>query len=91
MPTSGTQYPTGIQTWTPVADLVDQVKAADVNSVYTEITAIENQLGSGGVTTSTWTGTFTTGTTSWSTLSARLLNIEAGVKGITTTIDGGTP
>jgi len=91
MPTSGTPYPTGIQTWTPVVDLQDLVKAADVNSVYTEVTAVETQLGGSGVTTSTWSGSFSTATTSWSNLSARLLNIEAGVKSIHTTIDGGTP
>lgn len=91
MPTTGTPYPTGIQTWTPVVDLQDLVKAADVNSIYTEVTAVENQLGGSGVTTSTWTGTFTTATTSWPNLSARLLNIEAGVKAINNTVDGGTP
>lgn len=91
MPTSGTPYPTGIQTWTAVVDLQSLVKAEDVNTLYTEVTAIESQLGGSGVTTSTWSGAFSTATTSWSNLSARLLNIEAGVKSINNVVDGGTP
>lgn len=73
-------YPTSIKVWTPYpVDLESIVYAADVTTLYDEVTAIETQLGTGGVLTSTWAGTFAANT-SWSSLRARLLNIEAGVK-----------
>lgn len=89
-------YPDNVKQWTPRTDNVDKVVAADVNSAYDEITAIESQLGQGGVTTSDWNGdtVFATTTTNWEPvggLNGRLLNIEAGVKQATSNIDGGTP
>jgi len=90
-------YPDNIKQFSLRTDNVDKVVAADVNSAYDEITAIQNQLGQGGVTTSDWNGptVFATTTTSWlgtaGGLNKRLLNIEAGVKKAVNSVDGGTP
>ncbi|CAB4128732.1 hypothetical protein UFOVP111_69 [uncultured Caudovirales phage] len=89
-------YPDNVKQWAPRTDNVDKVVAVDVNSAYDEITAIETQLGQGGVTTSDWNGAtvFATTTTNWGAaggLKGRLLNIEAGVKKATSGVDGGTP
>lgn len=37
-------YPTSVKTWTDRTDGVDEVLAADINTAYAEITAIETQL-----------------------------------------------
>lgn len=89
-------YPDNIKQWASRTDNVDKVVAADVNTAYDEITAIETELGKNGVTTSDWFGStvFSTSTTSWLNsggLNARLLNIEAGVLKAVTNLDGGTP
>jgi hypothetical protein len=81
-------YPSEIKSFTFKRNNIDKVVADDVNVLYTEVTAIEQQLGgvgSGGigVTTSTWgTGTFSTSVANWFVndgLAARLKNIEAGL------------
>jgi hypothetical protein len=74
-------YPTSVQTFAsqnPRTDNIDAVMAADVNLLYTEVTAIEGILGTTPAT-SVWSGTFDNTTTAWSTVNARLANIEAGV------------
>ena len=38
-------YPDGIVSFTPKVDHTDTIMAADVNSAYDEITAIETELG----------------------------------------------
>lgn len=79
-------YPSTVKSWTARKDLTDLVVAYDVNSIYDEVTSIENQLGVGGVTNSLWTSyAFSTATTDWTSgsnagLKDRLLNIEAGVR-----------
>lgn len=75
-------YPNAIKIFDRKVDLQDLVVAQDVNQVYSEVEAIETQLGSGGVITSgTWgsSGSFITNTTSWSGLNSRLQNIENGL------------
>lgn len=39
-----TSFPSSAKTWTALVDGLDQAKAADVNTAYDEITAIENEL-----------------------------------------------
>jgi hypothetical protein len=80
-------YPTGVKVWSKTdpgfeypEDLKTIVFARHVVTLYDEVTAVESQLGAGGVVTSTWSGTFDSDTTGWVTLKNRLLNIEAGVK-----------
>jgi hypothetical protein len=74
-------YPISIKTFVAKVNLQDLVVAEDVNGVYDEVTAIETQLGAGGVATSdTWGSyTFSSATTNWGSLRLRLRNIEAGV------------
>jgi hypothetical protein len=76
-------YPSTVKSWTSRRDLLDLVVANDVNSIYDEVTAIEQDLGAGGVSTSpTWgsTATLDTTTTTWiNGLHDRLNNIEAGL------------
>lgn len=76
-----TEFPTRVKSWTARRDLLDLVVAADVNTIYDEVTAIEQELGAGGVKTSpTWGGSsFTSATTAWNSLKDRLANIENGV------------
>jgi hypothetical protein len=76
-----TEYPARVKSWTARRDLQDLVVAADVNTIYDEVTAVEQNLGAGGVAISpTWgSGNFDSTTTAWSNLKDRLTNIEAGV------------
>ena len=93
-------YPVTIASFVNKTDNVDKVVANDVNILYEEVTALEGALGV-GISNSDWSaGTFSSTTTSWSSLQARLRNIELGVKaayslvtfdGATAYIDGGTP
>lgn len=90
-----TEYPARVKSWTARRDLQDLVVAADVNTIYDEVTAVEQNLGAGGVAVSpTWGGVlFSTATTSWPNLKDRLTNIEAGVYTAFTSrvnIDGGS-
>jgi hypothetical protein len=70
-------YPGAVRVYESKTDLVDLVIADHVNLLQDEVTAVENTLGT-GVLTSAWSGTFTTPTTH-ATLTARLLNIESGI------------
>lgn len=81
-------YPTSIKVWSPTEpgfeypeDLKTVVYARHVVTIYDEVTAVQQQLGAGGVATSgTWGGgAFSSATTAWGSLRARLQNIEEGV------------
>jgi hypothetical protein len=76
------QYPSAIRSFTPKVDLVDTVFADHVNVLQDETRALQVSLGT-TLLSSTYLGTFAqTGT--WSSLSSRLANIEAGlVTGVT--------
>jgi hypothetical protein len=76
-------YPTSVRSYTNKVDLQDAITASDVNNAYEEITAVENALGA-GILSSTWTGSFSQVTTSAS-VNARLSNIERGIIGDTHT------
>ena len=74
------QYPASIKTFTSKVDNTDTVIASDVNLIYDEVTALETTLGTIPATSSTWSGTFdSTSTTDWSTVGARITNIEHGL------------
>jgi len=74
-------YPNSVKVFDTKHDLTDIVYAADVNVVYDEVTAIQSNLGTliksrddnWGV------GTFSTSSTTWTSLKARVTNIENGV------------
>ena len=81
-------YPSAIKVWSPTdpgfeypEDLRTVVYARHVVTIYDEVTAIQQQLGAGGVATSgTWgSAAFTSETTAWGSLRSRLQNIENGV------------
>ncbi len=78
-------YPQSLKTFTFKENNKDKVVADDVNQVYTEVQAIEVQLGEGGVAYSDiWgaTSTLDTTTRDWTSvggLKGRLQNIENGL------------
>lgn len=76
-----TEYPARVKSWTARRDLQDLVVAADVNTIYDEVTAMQQDLGAGGVRTSpTWgSGSFDNVTLNWTSLKDRLANIEYGL------------
>jgi hypothetical protein len=76
------QYPSSIRSFTPKVDLVDTVFADHINVLQDETRALEVSLGT-TLLASSYLGTFAQ-TATWSSLSARLGNIEAGlVTGVT--------
>ena len=97
-------YPSSIKIWSIndagfeyPQDLRTVVYARHVVTIYDEVTAIQQQLGAGGVTTgavSSSLPTYSSSTTSWASLRERLLNIESGVfQGVTnrvSTVGGST-
>jgi hypothetical protein len=89
-------YPYGIKTWQYRRDNLDKVVAADVNSAYDEITAVQTQLGVGGVAIGQQpnAANYLKDKIDWTNdggLVARLQNIENGLYGSATNIDGGNP
>ena len=79
-------YPGSIELFAgknPRTDNVDPVMASDVNLLYSEVSAIETIVGINPNVTPSWSGDFDSVTTSWGTLSARIANIEKGVKAAT--------
>jgi len=76
-------YPGLVHSFSPRQDLVDTVIADNVNALQYEVTAVQTVLGSSANNTnplvSTFSGTWSTATTTWGTVGARLLNIEAGL------------
>lgn len=77
------QFPGSIRSFTDKVDLVDTVFADHVNLLQDELRAVQASLGD-TLLTANYSGTFSTAT-SWTTLSLRLRNIEAGLaNGVTT-------
>jgi hypothetical protein len=76
-------YPGLVHSFSPRQDLVDTVIADNVNALQYEVAAVQTVLGSSANSTnplvSTFSGTWSTATTTWGTVGARLLNIEAGL------------
>jgi hypothetical protein len=71
------QYPSSIRSFTPKVDLVDTVFADHVNVLQDETRALQVSLGT-SLLSSNYSGTHAP-TTTWSSLSARLANIEFGL------------
>lgn len=76
-------FPTSNRTFTAKVDVSDTVYADHINVLQEEVRALSTSLNGEpvvtNVLTSTYTGTFTSATTTWTSLSSRLLNIEAGL------------
>ncbi len=73
-------YPSTIKTFNRRRDLLDVILAADINQVYDEVTEMQTVMGAFiTARASGWSsGTFSEAT-SWSTLKARIENIETGL------------
>ena len=78
-------YPQNSVAFTQKTDLLDVVRADDINQVYNEVAAIASDLGAGTGTglrySGTWgaTSTLDSSKTAWTGLQERLQNIENGV------------
>lgn len=83
-------YPVSVKVWSPTdagfnypEDLKEIVYARHVTTIYDEVTAVQQELGAGGLKTSVVDGAtpFDTETSgkSWTNLRARLNNLEQGV------------
>lgn len=76
-------FPTSNRSFTAKIDVTDTVYADHINVLQEEVRALSTSLNGEPVVTniltSTYTGTFTNATTTWTSLSGRLLNIEAGL------------
>jgi hypothetical protein len=73
-------YPAAVKSFTPKVNVVDLIQAADPNSLFDEVTAIESVIGTTpsvatAATASGWANT----ATDYTTINARLANIEKGV------------
>jgi hypothetical protein len=71
------QFPTSVRTFTNKVDLVDTIFADHVNILQDEVRALELTVGNTALT-SAYTGTFVQ-TTTWTSVGARLANIETGL------------
>ena len=83
------QFPTSVRTFTNKVDLVDTVLADHINALQDEVRAMSIGLTgnpSTNILTSSFGGTFTSATTSWTSVDERLNNIEAGLVGGTGTV-----
>ena len=76
-------YPNAVDTSTTLPDKVagNVVQASDVNLAYAEIIALTTYLGTTPHISGPWgsSGTFSTATTNWGNLNARVQNIENGL------------
>jgi len=73
-------YPLSVKSFTPKVNVVDIIQAADPNSLFDEVTAIESVIGTSpslatAATASGWANT----ATDYTTLNGRLANIEKGI------------
>jgi beta-mannanase len=73
-------YPNNVKAFTPKVNVVDLIQAADPNSLFEEVTAIESVIGTTpsvatAATASGWANT----ATDYTTINGRLANIEKGI------------
>lgn len=73
-------YPNNVKSFTPKVNVVDLIQAADPNSLFDEVTAIESVIGTTpsiatAATASGWANT----ATDYTTINGRLANIEKGI------------
>lgn len=74
-------YPSNLKNdFTTKVDFVTTVFAEHVNSLQEEVAAIESTIGTSPTASSGWVGSFSTTTSNWATLKARLNNLEFGLK-----------
>lgn len=74
-------FPSGVRPFENKVDFTQIIFAEHVNSVQEEIVAIESYIGVNPHVSSGYVGAFDSDTVTFSTLSARIANIEKGIKG----------
>ncbi len=74
-------YPSGVKSFQNKTDFTDIILAEHINAIQDEVTAIEAAVGVSPNVSSGYVGTFDDSTITFSTLSARIANIEKGIKG----------
>lgn len=78
-------YPGAVTSFTTKVDLTDTVLATHINSLQTEVVAVETTLGANILTTNAFAdGTAFAASTTWTSVSDRIANLERGIaKGTT--------
>jgi hypothetical protein len=74
-------YPSGTKPFQNKTDYTQIIVAEHINSLQDEVMAIENYVGSMPHVSSGYVGSFDDTTTTFSSLAARVANIEKGIKG----------
>ena len=73
-------YPGSVRTFTPKVNIVDLIQAADPNSLFEEVTAIESVIGtSPSIATAAVASGWANTATDYTTISGRIANIEKGI------------
>lgn len=73
-------YPASLPAFDEKFDYRTIIFADHVNKLQNELSATQTTLGANVLVSSGWVGSFDTATTTWSTVKARLQNIEYGLK-----------
>jgi hypothetical protein len=74
-------YPSGTKAFQNKTDYTQIIVAEHINSLQDEVMAVENYIGSMPHVSSGYVGSFDSVTTTFSSLAARVSNIEKGIKG----------
>jgi hypothetical protein len=74
-------YPSGVKSFQNKTDFTDIILAEHVNAIQDEVTATQAIVGVSPNVSGGYVGTFDDATITFSTLSARIANIEKGIKG----------
>lgn len=73
-------YPSGVKSFVNKTDFTDLILAEHINTIQDEVTAIQAAIGILPNVSSGYVGSFDDTTTTFSTLAARIANIEKGLK-----------
>jgi hypothetical protein len=74
-------YPSGVKSFQNKTDFTDIILAEHINAIQDEVTATQAIVGVSPNVSGGYVGTFDDATVTFSTLSARIANIEKGIKG----------
>ena len=78
----GATFPSEVKQFTTKVDFQDLILAEHVNTLQTEVKALQSALGSNPTVTAGWVGTIDQTTTAWPTVRDRIANLEVGLGGI---------
>ena len=74
-------YPSGVKSFQNKTDFTDIILAEHINAIQDEVTAVEASIGVSPNVSGGYVGSFDDQTITFATLSARIANIEKGIKG----------